>query len=229
MDQPWTTTTIDQKLVRGTVELERTAAGVLPRRLPAWARAQNTDLQLTIAEAQPTGVRLEFRTRATAIELDVLPTKIAYAEAPGPGPDGVYDLLVNGQLVAQGSATSGNILNYDRLAGTATLQPGDPATVSFTDLPDHGKIVQIWLPHNESTELVALRTNAPVIPIDSAQRIWLHHGSSISHGLDAHSPASIWPAVAAARGGVDLVNVAFGGGACSTRSRRAHCGTSARI
>jgi hypothetical protein len=34
---------------------------------------------------------------------------------------------------------------------------------------------------------------------------WLHHGSSISHGSDAASPTTTWPALAASLGGVELI------------------------
>lgn len=64
------TTPLTPDLVRGALELEPTARGVLPHRLPAWARAQNTDGQLAMAEAQPSGVRLAFRTRSTAVTLE---------------------------------------------------------------------------------------------------------------------------------------------------------------
>ena len=74
---------------------------MLPHRLPARARAQCADGQLAMAESQPSGVRLVFRTRATAVELDTLPTKRVYVGAP-PRPDGVYDLLVDGRLVRPG-------------------------------------------------------------------------------------------------------------------------------
>ena len=37
-----------------------------------------------MAEAQPSGVRLAFRTRATTVELDALPTRQVYAGAPHP-------------------------------------------------------------------------------------------------------------------------------------------------
>ena len=43
--------------------------------------------------------------------------------------------------------------------------------------------------------------------------MWLHHGSSISHGSDAASPTTTWPALAAALGGVELINLGFGGSA----------------
>ena len=58
-------------LLRGALELEQTARGLLPHRLPARARAQCSDPQLAMAEAQPSGVRLVFQNRAKRIERDV--------------------------------------------------------------------------------------------------------------------------------------------------------------
>ena len=63
----WVTTPVGADLVRGALDLERTASGLLPHRLPARAREQIPDAQLALAEAQPAGVRLVFRTRARAI------------------------------------------------------------------------------------------------------------------------------------------------------------------
>src|ERR1700735_5020460 len=100
----WINTAITEDLLFGALELERTEHGVLPHRLPARARAQCDDAQLAMVEAQPSGVRLAFSTRATAIELDTLPTKRIYLDAP-PRPDGIYDLLVDGRLAGQASAT----------------------------------------------------------------------------------------------------------------------------
>ncbi|MFH9981939.1 SGNH/GDSL hydrolase family protein [Streptomyces sp. NPDC017179] len=97
---------------------------------------------------------------------------------------------------------------------SAELLEGPPGTARFTDLPARDKDVEIWLPHTEITELIALRTDAPVVPApDSGRRVWLHHGSSISHGSNAAHPSAIWPALAAARGEVELVNLGFGGSA----------------
>jgi hypothetical protein len=209
----WITTPITADLLRGALDLERTEHGVLPHRLPARARAQCADGQLAMAEAQPSGVRLVFRTRATAVELDTLPTKRVYVGAP-PRPDGVYDLLVDGRLAGQAGVTGGNTLTIDMTTGTAETRPGPVGTLRFTGLPDGVKDVEIWLPHNETTELVALRTDAPVEPLPAGGRkVWLHHGSSISHGSDAASPTTTWPALAASRGGVELINLGFGGNA----------------
>lgn len=213
----WITTPITADLLRGALDLEHTAHGVLPHRLPARARTQCTDGQLAMAESQPSGVRLAFRTRATVIELDALPTKRVYVGAP-PRPDGVYDLLVDGRLAGRASVPGGNTLTIDMTTGTFESRPGPVGTLRFTGLPDglpdRVKDVEIWLPHNETTELVALRTDAPIEPApDRGRKVWLHHGSSISHGSDAASPTTTWPALAAALAGVELINLGLGGGA----------------
>ncbi len=210
---PLTSTPITADLVHGAIELEQTEVGVLPHRLPAWARAQVPDPQLLMAESQPSGVRLAFRTAATTIELDTLPTKRVYVGVP-PRPDGVYDLLVDGRLVGQGSVAGGRAIVIDMAKGTFTQQPGDPGTLRFGGLPAEPKDVELWLPHNETTEILALRTDAPVEPRpERGRRIWLHHGSSISAGSEAASPTTTWPARAAALGGVDLISLGFGGSA----------------
>ncbi len=210
---PWTTTAITADLVRGAAELEHTPRGVLPHRLPGWARAQGADAQLSMAESQPSGVRLAFRTRATTLELDVLPTKRAYVGAP-PRPDGVYDLLVDGKPAGRASARGGDVLTIDLSTGTAEHSAGDPETLRFDDLGSDPKDVEIWLPHNETTTLVGLRSDAPVEPAPPSGRpVWVHHGSSISHGSDAATPTTTWPALAALLGGVELVNLGLGGSA----------------
>ncbi|WP_033312328.1 GDSL-type esterase/lipase family protein [Streptomyces iakyrus] len=212
-EHDWITTPLTADLLRGALDVERTEHGLLPHRLPARARAQNTNAQLAMAEAQPSGVRLVFRTAATAVELDTLRTKRDYTGFP-PRPDGLYDLLVDGVPAGQASGTGGNRLTVDLATWAGEVTTGPVGTVRFTGLPARDKDVEIWLPHNETTELVALRTDAPVAPAaDRDRRVWLHHGSSISHGSDAASPTAIWPAIAALRGGVELVNLGFGGSA----------------
>jgi hypothetical protein len=208
----WITTPITADLLRGALELERTEHGVLPHRLPARARAQGADGQLAMAESQPSGVRLVFRTRATVVELDTLRTSMAYVGFPA-RPDGVYDLLVDSRLSGQAGTTGGNLMLVDMATGSAENRPGPVGTVRFAGLSDRVKDVEIWLPHNEITQLVALRTDASVDAVPITSRVWLHHGSSISQGSNAASPTGIWPAVAASLGGVELVNLGFGGSA----------------
>jgi hypothetical protein len=202
---------IDPALVHGAIELERTDRGLLPHRLPAWARTQTDDPQLHLVEAQPAGVRLALRTSATRLELDVLPTKRRYAGTP-PRPDGWYDVLVDGELVQRLQAPGGNVLDVEMMTGASTFTSGEPATLAIA-LADGEKDVEVWLPHDEQTELVDLRADAPVEPLTSDRPRWLHHGSSISHGSMATHPTETWPVVAARLAGLDLVNLGLGGSA----------------
>jgi hypothetical protein len=102
----------------------------------------------------------------------------------------------------------------DMTTGSVESRPGPIGTIRFPDLTAEVKDVEIWLPHNETTELLALRTDAPVQPApDRGRKVWLHHGSSISHGSDAASPTTTWPALAAALGGVELINLGLAGSA----------------
>ncbi|GAA4384774.1 GDSL-type esterase/lipase family protein [Tsukamurella soli] len=212
MPEPLQPTKITAPLLHGAAELEPTARGLRVHRLPARARARSDDRQLAMVEAQPAGVRLVLRTRATVLELDAVRTRPAY-RGVAPRPDGVYDLVVDGRLAAQATASGGDVLLMDITAGTAETIPGPVGTVRFAGLPDGDKTIELWLPHNEITELVALRTDRPVTPVAVTSPVWLHHGSSISQGSNAVHPTGTWPAIAARLGGVDLINLGFGGAA----------------
>ncbi|GIF25465.1 lipase [Paractinoplanes tereljensis] len=203
---------ITPDLLRGALEVERIGRGLRPHRLPAWARAQTPDFQPQMVEAQPSGVRLVFRTAATGIELDALPTRWAYRGVP-PRPDGVYDLLVDGELVAQATIPGGTVHTIDMTTGTIEHRVGEPGTIAFTGLPATAKEVEIWLPHTEAADLVALRADAPIEPSATRRPVWLHHGSSISQGSNAASPASTWPALAARQSGLELINLGLSGNA----------------
>jgi len=93
------------------------------------------------------------------------------------------------------------------------LVNGDAHVSTFAGLPAGDKVIELWLPHNESVELIELRTDAPVEALPVVGSRWLHHGSSISHGSNAGSPTTTWPALAASIGGVELINLGMGGSA----------------
>jgi hypothetical protein len=207
-------TPIIAELVHGAVELEATEYGVLPHRLPGWARDQaGGDAQLLGAESQPSGVRLVFRTRSTEVELDAHRVLTGYSGVPE-RPDCFYDLCVDGELLAQKTVTGGDVVETDLYSGTTQTRRGPTGTVRFAGLPDHDKLVELWLPWSETTHLVELRSDAALRPVpDLGRRVWLHHGSSISQGSVADSPSTTWPALAARAGGVELVNLSLSGSA----------------
>jgi len=205
-------TTVSAEFVHGALELERTPIGLRPHRLPAWARRQAADPQLSMAESQPSGVRLLFTTTATSIELRAHATRFGYRGAP-PRPSGVFDLVVDGRLTGQAGLATATTVTIDMATGDRQTEAADVGGVLFEGLSAEEKLVEIWPPHNETVELVELRSDAALTPVTSERLVWLHHGSSISHGSNATHPTGTWPAIAASRGGVDLVNLGFGGGA----------------
>jgi len=205
-------TAITAELLRGAIDLEHSADGVLPHRLPAWARAQYSDPQLSMVESQPSGVRVVFRTAATVIELETRPTKRDYPGLPA-RPDGRYDLYVDDEFVTSTSVSGGNTMIMSFTAAPE-FHAGPSGVARFDGLDARDKTIAIWLPWDETTELITLRTDAPVEPITDTDRpVWLHHGSSISHGSNAASPSSTWPAVASRALGLELINLGLGGSA----------------
>lgn len=204
------TVPITAALLRGAAELEAGPRGLRPHRLPAAARAVSSDPQLAMAEAQPAGVRLAFRTTARRVELDVVPTKRVYGGLPA-RPDGVHELVVDGAVVASATAAGGDVIAIDMANGTVERSEGATATLAW-DLPEGDHVVEHWLPHDEETLLVDLRADAALEPLP-ARTTWLHHGSSISHGSNAATPTGTWPVVAARTQGLDLVNLGLGGSA----------------
>ncbi|PPF77356.1 lipase [Subtercola sp. Z020] len=205
------TTALTDALVRGAFELEDTGRGVLPHRLPAWVREQFPDPQLLSVERQPSGVRVVFDTEATEVQLDVHPSRAVYRGVSRPR--GRIDAFVGGALLRSDELTGGDAVEIDLQTGSATPHEGPPHTTALTDLPSGSKRIELWLPHNESVELLGLRSDAPLIPVTGSQPVWMHHGSSISHGSNAAAPTGIWPVVAARQAGVELRNLGLGGSA----------------
>ena len=205
--------TIHPDLIHGAAELERTPVGLRPHRLPAWARGR-ADEQLQRVEAQPAGVRVVFTTTAPRVTLTALATRFGLAGVPPRAP-GVFDAVADGVLVASATLDDAVTVTMDLATGRSTIVPADPGAVHFEIGVDDGRRrhVELWLPHVESVELVSLTADAPLHPVPPAGRTWVHHGSSISQGSNAATPAGTWVSIAARAGGVGLVNLAFGGSA----------------
>jgi hypothetical protein len=205
---------IERSMIRGAVETERTARGLVPHRLPLGARRQIPDRLMVQAVAESAGVRLAIRTAADVVELDVQGRRIA-ADADAPMPPSVYELTEDGALVATAAVPVGSryVFTFERPSGA--IAPGPDATVRFTGLGTGAeRDLELWLPYYDAVTLLGLRADAPVAPApDRGALRWVHHGSSISHGYRADTTTGTWPAVAALRSGAALTNLAFSGNA----------------
>ncbi|MFH8795846.1 GDSL-type esterase/lipase family protein [Streptomyces sp. NPDC017941] len=198
--------------LRGALDLERTPTGVLPRRLPAWTKEQYQDPSMDGVTMMPGGVRLVFRTDACELELEVLTCTGQLESDEAPRPIGMLELLVDGVLADRRQAPVGHVMRRAGPGGEQRLVPGEPGVVRFTGLRSGMKHVELWLPQQTPTELVALRVDGEVrAPLPDGRRRWVHHGSSISHCVEAEGPTGTWPAVAAALGGVETINLSLAG------------------
>lgn len=200
--------------LRGALDVEITPTGVMPSRLPAWTREQYQDAGVHGAAVMPSGVRLVFRTDACALEFEILTSTGQLDSDPGLRPTGMLELMVNGTLAARRQAPVGNVLQMAGPGQVRRVIPGEPAVVRFAGLLAGMKDIELWLPQQTPTELVALRADGDVLPPRSeGRRCWVHHGSSISHCIEADGPTGTWPVVAAALGGVDVINLSQAGNA----------------
>ncbi|MER5964589.1 lipase [Streptomyces sp. NPDC002057] len=200
--------------LRGALDAEVTANGVMPRRLPAWTREQYQNPSVDGVTVMPSGVRLVFRTDARELEFEVLTFTGQLDGDPHPRPTGMLELLVDGALAGRRRAPLGNVLRMAGPGAEQRLVPGEPGVVRFAGLPVGMKTVELWLPPQTPTELVALRADGDVLPpLPDGRRRWVHHGSSISHCIEADGPTGTWPVVAAALGGVEVINLSQAGNA----------------
>lgn len=194
----------------GAMGFDFRSKGVGPRRLPDWTRSQLPEM-LSVMVRMPSGVRLVFETDARQISLQVLVTRI---ERQGDTRAAVFELESMAGDRRQVQMHGGNKLIVDQDEPSSFhVERGQVESVIFDDLPSGRKQFMLWLPHNAYVELVSLQaTDATVLrPGHQTGKRWYHHGSSISHCMEAISPADIWPAVAARKGAMTLYNLGFGG------------------
>lgn len=196
----------------GALDVDQRPTGIIPRRLPDWTRPQVPPFMVAVA-TQPSGVRLEFDSDTRCIELDL---KLArFEQGPAGVADAVFDLVIDGDVTRAQQGEGGDRVWVDPAdPNHVEIRRGEPCTVRFEDLPAGSKRLALWLPANARVELIELRID-PDATIAAAEpsglRRWIHHGSSISHCSEAHSPTRTWPAVAARLGGVELLNLGLGG------------------
>jgi len=151
-------------------------------------------------------------TDAAAIELDAVLTRVE-VDGRSPRPSAI-DLVVDDEFRCTATSIRGPVLCFDSSSGKTSVREGLPSTIRFDGVA-RGRPVfaEIWLPHDGLVELRELRIpdGAAARPPMGARRRWTHHGSSISHCLDAARPTERWSVAVARRAGVDLLDLGFAG------------------
>ena len=171
-------------LWRGAVTWQQTDEGwqpwrLLPQDVP-YAHAEG----LVYLAKNPAGVRLEVRTDASALVLDL----VVHTENPVS-----LDVMVDGALAERISLDAGR--HQVRAA-----------------LPEGVHDLQVWLPHSAAVVVVGARLEQAehAEPLAQGPR-WTAYGSSITQCFEAHGPSQTWPALVAQQLGLDLTCLGFSG------------------
>jgi hypothetical protein len=198
---------------RGAYEVKTTPHGVMPRRLPARVTSQSPDPGLEFMANMPSGVRLTFRSDTSVVELDV--HEMGVQMKGNERLRMTFDLYEDGEFSINRAATKGPTVVIDRATMPPGIEmlPGVVSTLQFDELRDGMKTIEIWLPQCGSVEIRGLRieAGARIERADITRPRWVHYGSSISHGMEAATPAHTWPGTAARIADMDLTNLGLAG------------------
>jgi hypothetical protein len=206
--------TVLAESVDGAVELEWVEDGFSPRRLPSWTRERQPDIGIQRIAGATVGVRLRLRTSARFLTVDLLFARAGDTATGRPRQSVQLAVEVGGSVVDRHELDSG-ILHLDYPHGTTDID-GAPSRITFS-LGGDGETVRdvdVWLPHTSETVVRGGSADAPVVasaPLQGAR--WVHHGSSISHCLEADGPLGPWPQQASRALGIPVTNLGFAGNA----------------
>lgn len=198
--------------VDGVAEIERRPEGFRLHRLAQRYQSQMPP-DVRFIESVPAGARIVFNTDATEVGVDCLPLRLADGDtAPRPT---VFAAVVDGEAVTESTADFGHVVRtHPDTPPGFTLERGEAGRCTLAGLPTGDKTVEVWLPHAAGLAVqgVALPRGASIgaAPADTRPR-WLHHGSSISHCMEAATPLGTWPAVAASLTNHHLVGLGLAG------------------
>ncbi len=142
----------------------------------------------------PAGVRFEWSGDARSVEVEY-ETRTDDLGYRGDGAGRHFTLFQGERFVCQAPARLGR--------GSVRLEC-DPA--------DRLRRI-LYLPEGMRPTVLALRAQGGSMLPATRQPTWLCYGDSIAEGWSATGPAWSWPAVAARRVGLDLVNMGYAGAA----------------
>ncbi|HLM18716.1 MAG TPA: GDSL-type esterase/lipase family protein [Acidimicrobiia bacterium] len=145
----------------------------------------------------PVGVRLEFVGAAETLEVDY-ETHTDDLGYRGDGAGTAFTLLSGEESLS---------IPADLGAGTAHFP------LAQLDRNDPDRPVIVYLPEGMRPRLFALRIGGGALAPAPRGPRWLAYGDSIAEGWIATGPSGAWPAVAARRTGLDVVNLGYAGSA----------------
>lgn len=199
-------------LILGALDVDVIDGAIRPRRLPrAVDERIPTEFMRAMAYAAA-GVRVRFTTASTDVGIRLRVRPIWFMGLPARLPS-IVSLVIDGREVAS-AVVEGSPAVIDGISDHLTISTSPMTDVVFADLPPGMKTVDLWMPHGAIVDIDSVLADDEITP--PAQPMgsrWIHHGSSISHGFEAPSPTSRWPARVALSERFELTDFSFAGNA----------------
>lgn len=184
-------------------------------RLPLWTWQQFGVSGLHRWTRFPSGVRLRFRTSATAIALEVHVMPLTIARVIEEPAIARFDLVIDGAERQTQPATKGGRIRLEMDGPLVTKEEflrGESEEIIFANLGNQMKEVEIWLPAGALVELKDIAADGEILPPTPAtQKKWVHYGSSISQCAETERPLDIWSVHASRLLGLDIRNLGLAG------------------
>ena len=198
--------------IRGVSRVLDGERGLLLSRLPDWTYSQHAHAPVVAKMAERlSGVHLNLVTSATTLEVCYRSHRDANLADGFMSGASTISVTANG-FEASVSHTNGDLQVWNGDVVQETKLGEDSVAVFELPASAEPRLVQVWLPHNCSIELLDVSSNAP-LEADLTEPLprWVHYGSSISHCEDADSPLGVWPVAAARELGLEIYNLGMGG------------------
>jgi lysophospholipase L1-like esterase len=192
-----------EHLLHGQIDVRRRPGSIQPLRYRAAEHEFYDPFTRWVASA-PAGVRLRLRTDSDVLRFKVKQRVAAFDGNPRPV---VYRVFLDGDPHGAGTVVGGAMIGAD-----GKLSGDENATVTI-DLPVRDNEVEVWLPQTATVSFteVAIADGRNWAPWPDHRKRVVFHGSSITHCMEAATPAGAWPAVAAHLADIDHVNLGWAG------------------
>lgn len=178
-------------LWEGAISLEKNNGSVTPWRIPHEDKDLFPDEKFHFSASHASGVRIVLKTDSKNIKVSGEPLGDGYEDAP---PGCQIDLCIDNEIIQT------QVFNEDN-------------EVLFADLPEGENTVELWLSPSYPIKIhgIELNDDASLEKFEDKRPKWITYGSSITHCIQAASPAMTWPAIVARNMNFNITCLGYGG------------------
>jgi lysophospholipase L1-like esterase len=182
----------DSRLLwQGVVSLEKKENGTIPWRIPYEDKDFYPDEELHLQASHASGVRLLFKTNSKKVKLEAKCLEKDRYSVPR---ECQVDLCIDNEIIQ-----------------TVVFDKNKKAI--FDILPSGEKVVELWFSPSYKINLknIELDNDATLNKTCDKRLKWITYGSSITHCMQATSPAMTWPAIVARNKNLNLTSLGYAG------------------